>query len=569
MSTKVVQVKPLTLSSGIGTSNTTAIVSGMIGLDGVGLTQSDFGTIIYGTLEPNSVREEAVSFTITSNTAGVANINFTASGRGLIGKFPYGTGGVAYAHSAGVKLVISNNPNLFNKFTAKDNNEVVTGAWEFPAPSAGNNPATKAYADSLVISGAGDASTIAKGLSRISASPNVTKGTTTITIATPGVVTFNAHTLTADDSVQFTTTGALPTGLVVSTNYYVRTTGLTANTFQLSTTVGGAAINTTGSQSGVHTLIKTTPVAVGLNDTSVLLTANEKAAAAGGGVFGTPSSTNKFTTDDFFDDTANFIRNQVSLTYLPVPVFTQDIYLNLDAVGSNEFAMGANSTGSVIYITIQNAALNFYRFERDNLTGAYYRTHNVALGAFIPAGDNGGVVVIGAYVYLFTNNGTNIICSRYDADTLLNHTVVTVPTVLCGAATLAWTDGVDAYVVSGDSPTTSRRWTLSGTTFSEVSTTTITSLLEVEQCSFWDGTNAYVIKTNGTGQATYDIVKLGTITGSTQTTTTKTMPSLSDARLWAGGFGVDSRMYLCEFFQIYDETATINTVCRLFPVTKP
>jgi microcystin-dependent protein len=151
MPTKIVQVKPLILDSNIGTSNTTAIVSGMVGLDGVDLVQADFGSIIYGTFEPNTPREEAVSFTITSCVGGVANIDFGVSGRGLIGKHPYGTGGITYAHSAGVKLVISNNPNLFNKFTAKDNDEEVTGGWKFPAtPVHGQNPATKTWTEAAI-----------------------------------------------------------------------------------------------------------------------------------------------------------------------------------------------------------------------------------------------------------------------------------------------------------------------------------------------------------------------------------------------------------------------------------
>lgn len=77
--------------------------------------------------------------------------------------------------------------------------------------------------------------------------------TVTMTIATPGVVTWTGHTLEANDPVQFTTTGALPTGFVTATKYYVVGASITANTFQLSATAGGAAINTTGSQSGVHT----------------------------------------------------------------------------------------------------------------------------------------------------------------------------------------------------------------------------------------------------------------------------------------------------------------------------
>ena len=76
---------------------------------------------------------------------------------------------------------------------------------------------------------------------------------TTITIAAPGVVTWNGHGLVAGTPVVFTTTGALPTGLTAGTPYYVIAAGLTANTFSLAATAGGAAITTTGTQSGVHT----------------------------------------------------------------------------------------------------------------------------------------------------------------------------------------------------------------------------------------------------------------------------------------------------------------------------
>lgn len=75
----------------------------------------------------------------------------------------------------------------------------------------------------------------------------------TMTIATPGVVTWAAHGRVAGSAIKFTTTGALPTGITAGTTYYVISAGLTANTFRVSASVGGAAINTTGSQSGVHT----------------------------------------------------------------------------------------------------------------------------------------------------------------------------------------------------------------------------------------------------------------------------------------------------------------------------
>lgn len=78
--------------------------------------------------------------------------------------------------------------------------------------------------------------------------------TVTISIAAPGVVTWTAHGLSVNDTIRFTTTGALPTGLAINTTYYVKTV-LSANTFTVSTSAGGAAVTTSGTQSGTQTAL--------------------------------------------------------------------------------------------------------------------------------------------------------------------------------------------------------------------------------------------------------------------------------------------------------------------------
>jgi microcystin-dependent protein len=75
--------------------------------------------------------------------------------------------------------------------------------------------------------------------------------TVTITIASPGVVTWTSHGLSNDWPVQFSTTGALPTGLTTGQTYYV--ISATTNTFQVALAPGGTAIGTSGSQSGTQT----------------------------------------------------------------------------------------------------------------------------------------------------------------------------------------------------------------------------------------------------------------------------------------------------------------------------
>jgi hypothetical protein len=75
--------------------------------------------------------------------------------------------------------------------------------------------------------------------------------TATITIATPGIVTSTLNLLDLTP-ITFQTTGALPTGLTPGTVYYTRY--LTLTTFNLSATPTGALIDTTGTQSGVHSI---------------------------------------------------------------------------------------------------------------------------------------------------------------------------------------------------------------------------------------------------------------------------------------------------------------------------
>lgn len=79
----------------------------------------------------------------------------------------------------------------------------------------------------------------------------------TVNLATPATFTCTNHGLNIGDTVTLTTTGALPTGLSTGTTYYVITAGFTANTFELSLTSGGTAVNTSVSQSGVHTFTQT------------------------------------------------------------------------------------------------------------------------------------------------------------------------------------------------------------------------------------------------------------------------------------------------------------------------
>ena len=73
----------------------------------------------------------------------------------------------------------------------------------------------------------------------------------TISIGSPGIITLPVDFSIADGTaISLASTGALPTGLTVGTTYFV--VNSTGNTFSLATTLGGTAITTSGTQSGLQ-----------------------------------------------------------------------------------------------------------------------------------------------------------------------------------------------------------------------------------------------------------------------------------------------------------------------------
>lgn len=86
--------------------------------------------------------------------------------------------------------------------------------------------------------------------------------TVTITIATPGVITLANHGLLNTALFYLKTTGTLPTGLTTNTAYCA--INVTTNTLEAATwngsSCGGSPINTSGTQSGTHTLVAPAPL---------------------------------------------------------------------------------------------------------------------------------------------------------------------------------------------------------------------------------------------------------------------------------------------------------------------
>jgi hypothetical protein len=264
---------------------------------------------------------------------------------------------------------------------------------------------------------------------------------------------------------------------------------------------------------------------------------------------------------------------------LPSPAFEQKIMLSgSESVTTDEdTAFGSNEDGSVIYLYNGNSAgsgRGLYRFERDAETGTYLMTHRINNPTItIPNSDNGAIVVLGDYIYVFTNNGTNVICSRFLASDLTSETAMTVPTLACTTHVMAWTDGENIYVVSAQSSTTANRWTIADTVMSSSTTSTVSSsLVGSNKSSMYDGTTVYIVSVS---QNDFSIYRLTALDGSAMETTTKNLEKNKYSDNYSGGFIVpidENRVYIGFEYTWWNELnadVAKGIFVTLIPVTKP
>jgi len=254
-----------------------------------------------------------------------------------------------------------------------------------------------------------------------------------------------------------------------------------------------------------------------------------------------------------------------------IPFFQQDLALNQveSLVSSTELLLGSSTDGSQLFVHIQNSGL-IYRYQRDAKSGQYKLTHNANPTITPSNGDGGGFVVIGIHLYIFFSNGANIACSRFLAADLTGETTMTVPTVACFSSLGVWSNGVDVYLVSQSSETTSRRWSVSGTVFTAVSTATVVAsrFATNENCYFYDGTFAYLSRTIS---GNLDLYRLDNIDGSTTTLISSNKQGLYSNGTQVGAPAVNINADLCYqgvIYNTYTTTVQNSTRISLRPISK-
>lgn len=170
---------------------------------------------------------------------------------------------------------------------------------------------------------------------------NQTSSTITVTIASPAVITWGttipfAFNGTGAAVVNFTTTGALPTGIVAGTNYYAF--NVVGNTFNIATSadnaIAGTAINTTGSQSGTQTGVPTAILVSGSNSiiAAMSLSAGDWEVTGDLAFFGNTTTSITILTIGTSPTTA--------FSNIPGRIYTLDLAANIPGLSNNIFHVG-------------------------------------------------------------------------------------------------------------------------------------------------------------------------------------------------------------------------------------
>lgn len=183
--------------AGINSSATSITLNSFTTPDGRALAMSMFGSIGYAVIDPNSpTKIEDVTFTgITQNANGTAVLTGVSRGMDFVSPYAASTS-LAYSHSGGAYLILSNSAGFYGQQFLFSNNlgsstAIITFSPTAPPqyyPSVGAQAtgginstssefASIAYVQQTAISGAVNATTLAKGIIQLATAAQAAAGT--------------------------------------------------------------------------------------------------------------------------------------------------------------------------------------------------------------------------------------------------------------------------------------------------------------------------------------------------------------------------------------------------------
>lgn len=230
-------------------------------------------------------------------------------------------------------------------------------------------------------------------------------------------ITTAINNYSAGDVVQFTSTGTLPTGFALATNYYVIATGLTTTNIQLSATFNGSAITAASAGSGVQTVTRQPMFTVSATTGGAAISA-ASAGTAPWTVVRQTSATITNGTSTWTSTFAHGLRVGDVIRFsgtLPTGYGTNNDYYVLTIPSTTTFTVGlhfngvAVAAGSVVTTAIiftRNPGI--YTRTADNSTYSQLYTGNLVVTA--PLGFAGSVLDarVGTTAVFNVSNGGNI-----------------------------------------------------------------------------------------------------------------------------------------------------------------
>jgi hypothetical protein len=232
-----------------------------------------------------------------------------------------------------------------------------------------------------------------------------------------------------------------------------------------------------------------------------------------------------------------------SRSEMPTPVYDQKVYYGTST--PNVQTMTSTADGSVLYVALGASPgandITVVRYAR-NLAGRYLRTHSVNVITNSQTAYDCGLTVYGSYLYIHYGVVTSNVydATRCLAADLTGATSMTVPVIATTIGIQAWNDGTFFYVQAKGS-TTVTKMSLSGTTFSTVSTGTSHATIGAitdEVGTFFDGKNNYMVSQIGTTISIYKFTAPFANTISTTTTTNSYLNCGTVTNTTGQGFGI-------------------------------
>ena len=392
--------------SGISVSDTSITLTSFKQPDGAtNLTMTDFGDIGYGTLEPGTSKKEFISFTgVTQNANGTAAL--TGVTRGLMFVSPYtASTSLRQTHSGGTTFIISNSPQLYNRFAVQDDVATISALWIFASstpPKYGAHPvfagatttqfASLEYVNNTASSGAADATVLVKGIVEEATTAEVAAGTD---LGGTGAKLFIMAGMANSSSTATTTVVVTDTGGKIAPEFINTTSNYSwtgTHTFASTTTGYNDFIFPAADTMNATSAVMISPLSTGLATTGVLFATTTDMTIGFNGVIVdqvqtyTPSSTQRILGFSLRMKKTSSPTDNVLATIEPLG-FTQ----NLIAPASGT---GLSPTSSIGYLSRTGVVLCNATVDASTLTTTYVdRALSCATPFFMLEGEKYGVFV--------------------------------------------------------------------------------------------------------------------------------------------------------------------------------